>query len=140
MHSKLMIQNSLSILTVLDAEASVRCTQFLLIQGFWSCFIPQSCGQLYGRYIISVALVSCFLCMSAHVCSSIYTVHNRGKTAAHRSLIIQLALFPGSPLPEGSHRSPSSIEEQKKSGSRMPDRREINTKRCFPAHQHDCFL
>lgn len=45
MHSKLMIQNSLSILTVLDVLTSVRCTQFPLIQGFWSCFVPQSCGQ-----------------------------------------------------------------------------------------------
>lgn len=50
------------------------------------------------------------------------------------------AAFSGGPLPGGSHRSPSSIEGKKNPGSRMSDHREINTKRCFTAHQRDCVL
>lgn len=46
---------------------------------------------LFGRYILTVVLVSCFVCMYVRVCfcmcSSIYIVCNRGKTVAHQKLL-----------------------------------------------------
>lgn len=87
--------------------------------------------HLCGSRVLFCVYVRVCLC----VCSSIYIVHDRGKT---------LFLL-GNPLPEGIHRSPSSTEEEKKNPavlprSRMSDHREINTEmyHCSQVHQHFC--
>lgn len=95
-HSKLMIQNSLSILTVLDGQASVRCTQFLLIQGFWSCFVPQIVDIVWKIQLVlhlcgSCVVFSC-VCACLCMCSSMYIVHGRRKTVA-RQRLFSLNLF-----------------------------------------------
>lgn len=138
MHSKMMIQNCLGILSVLDVSASVRCTQFLLIQGFWSCFVPQSCGHCMEDIIgVTPLCTPCFVCMCVCVClcmcSSIYIVHDRGKTVALES---QLFCFTGcfsrhcfAPKGAGEVHPAVRKEEKKNPECKMSDNREFNMKK-----------
>lgn len=115
-----MIQNSLSIPTVLDVWASVRCTQFLLIQGFWSCFTPQICG-LFMEDIISTTPLWLLVFPAymhvdfVHVFKYLHHhIHDRGKKRwlirGDFSLIYSASTAVFLPLLCWSPRSPSRIE------------------------------
>lgn len=147
MHSKMMIQNCLRILSVLDVSASLRCTQFLLIQGFWSCFVLQSCGHCMEDIIGVTPLCTppCFvwMCVFVHVFKYLHCPWQRQNCGSWVSIILLHWLFFQALLcPEGSRRSPSSSEEGKKKilNARCLTTGNLTWKRCHysPAPPNDC--
>lgn len=129
------------IVTVVDIKASLRCTQFPLIQGFWSCCVPHELWTLYRRYIITVALVSRFVCVYVlHVFQYLHCLQQRQNCGSSKSYFSRIysalpTAFPGSPL---------SVQHREKNkqphGSWMPGNREVNIKKCYSAHQRHCSL